>query len=106
MSVSENDWERFSLKDMLAAVSAVGGAVPIAGQSYRVFYGDGVAGGVPNPAARLFAFMVLAPSGIPHIYLISESQVPSEGMAVFKLFGDVLVGLSRQEQFLRVYTNP
>lgn len=105
--VNEDYDERrsFSITELLAAISRTGGEVSISGLSYRVFYGDGLEGGVPNPASRLFAFLHIDREGNPHIYLVSESLVPSDRIAVFPLFGGASVGLSRRGESLRIYTS-
>ena len=96
----------FTLKKMLEAVSVMGSPVVLKGQTYRAFYTDGVAGEQADPKARLFAFYSADAKGEPHLDLIPETMVPSDGIAVFKLFGDRPVGLSRQGSRLKVFENP
>lgn len=102
----ENDETRFTLKTMLGAVSDAGAAVALSGQSYRVFYTDGLRGNQADPAARIFTFLTTESNGDLHIYLIPEDIVPADRIAVFKMFNDLPVGLTRSGDSLKVYTNP
>ncbi|MEK7384563.1 MAG: hypothetical protein AAB262_14945 [Elusimicrobiota bacterium] len=102
----EYDETRFTLKKMLSSVAEVGAPVPLSGQSYRVFYADGLRGDQPDASARLFTFAMTGPNGDLHVYLIPEALVPSDRIAIFKMFADQPVGLTRQADFLKIYENP
>ena len=91
---------RFSVQDMLDAVSAAGVPVALSGQAYKFYYADGVGGG-----QRMFVFIYGGGSDF-HVFLIPETQVPADRMGVFTLFGGKRVGLSRQGTDLRIYENP
>jgi len=102
----ENDETRFNLKKMLASVTAAGALVPFTGQPYRVFYTDGLRANQADPNARLFTFVMTDPNGDLHVYLIPVELVPSDRIAVFKMFADRAVGLTRQGETLKIYENP
>ncbi|MDE2490557.1 MAG: hypothetical protein KGM24_06890 [Elusimicrobia bacterium] len=96
---------RFSIQDMLNAISAVGAPVRLSDQAYTVYYTDGVDGGRANPSARLFDF-VYNQNGNFHVYLIPETSVPSDRLAVFSMFNGKRVGLVARGGRLQVYENP
>jgi hypothetical protein len=91
---------RFSVQDMLDAVSAAGVPVGLSGQPYKFYYADGV--GAPQ---RMFVF-IYGNSKDFHLFLIPESQVPADSMGVFTLFDGRRVGLSRAGNNLKIYENP
>lgn len=91
---------RFSVQDMLDAVSASGAAVSLSGRAYKFYYADGV-----GAAQRMFVFITGGGSDF-HVFLIPETQVPADRMGVFSLFGGKRVGLSRAGATLRIYDNP
>jgi hypothetical protein len=91
---------RFSVQDMLDAVSASGAAVAVGGQAYRFYYADGV-----GASSRMFCFITGSTSDF-HVFLIPEPQVPADRMGVFSLFNGKHVGLSRAGTSLRIYDNP
>jgi hypothetical protein len=96
---------RFSIQDMLDAISAVGARARLSDQAYTVYYTDGLDGGRANPAKRLFVF-VYDQGGNFHVYLIPETLVPSDRLAVFKMFDGKRVGLVARGGRLQVYENP
>lgn len=102
----ENDETRFDLKKMLSAVSDAGALVPVSGQPYRVFYTDGLHGNQPDAAVRLFTFLMTEPNGDLHVYLIPQELVPVDRVAVFKMFADLAIGLTRQGDSLKIYEDP
>lgn len=102
----ENDETRFNLKKMLSSVADAGALVPLTGQPYRVFYTDGLRGNQADPSARLFTFLMTEPNGDLHVYLIPVELVPADRIAIFKLFADRAVGLSRSGSSLKIYENP
>jgi hypothetical protein len=91
---------RFSVQDMLDAVSASGLPVALQGQTYKFYYSDGV-----GSAQRMFVF-IHGDSKDFHVFLIPESQVPADRMGVFTLFDGKRVGLSHRGTSLQVYENP
>ncbi len=91
---------RFSVQDMLDAVSAAGVAVGVSGQSYKFYYADGVGGG-----QRMFVF-IYGDSKDFHVFLIPENQVPGDRMGVFTLFEGKRVGLAHRGTNLQVFENP
>jgi hypothetical protein len=91
---------RFTVQDMLDAVSAAGVAVGVSGQSYKFYYADGVGGG-----QRMFVF-IYGDSKDFHVFLIPENQVPADRMGVFTLFGGKRVGLAHRGTSLQVFENP
>lgn len=91
---------RFSVQDMLDAVSAAGLPVGLQGQAYKFYYADGVGGG-----QRMFVF-IHGDSKDFHVFLIPENQVPADRMGVFTLFGGQRVGLSHRGTSLQVFENP
>ncbi len=95
----------FTVQDMLDAITAAGRPVSISGQGYHVYYTDGLNGGRPDPAHRLFVFVYGAAQDF-HIYLIPEASVPTDKLAVFSMFNGLRVGLSRQDGHLKIYANP
>ncbi|HEX4046579.1 MAG TPA: hypothetical protein VH309_02020 [Elusimicrobiota bacterium] len=90
---------RFSVQDMLDAVSAAGLPIALSGQSYKFYYADGVDG------RRMFVF-IHGDSKDFHVYLIPENQVPADRMGVFTLFGGKKAGLSHRGTSLQIYENP
>jgi len=91
---------RFSVQDMLDAVSAAGAQVSVSGQAYRFYYANGVGDG-----QRMYVFICGGGSDF-HVFLIPEAQVPADRMGVFSLFGGKRVGLSHAGETLRVFDNP
>jgi hypothetical protein len=91
---------RFSVQDMLDAVSAAGEPVNFSDQQYRFYYADGVDGG-----GRMFVFICGSTKDF-HVYLVPEALVPSDKLGVFKMFNDKRVGLAQQNGRLLVYENP
>jgi hypothetical protein len=91
---------RFSVQDMLDAVSVAGLPIGVSGQAYKFYYADGVGGG-----QRMFVF-IYGGSKDFHVFLVPESQVPADRMGVFTLFGGKRVGLSRRGTHLQIYENP
>jgi hypothetical protein len=91
---------RFSVQEMLDAVSAAGAPVTVSGQAYRFYYSVGV-----GSAQKMFVF-IYGSSKDFHVFLIPENQVPADRMGVFTLFGGKRAGLSREGSSLRIYDNP
>jgi hypothetical protein len=91
---------RFSVQDMLDAVSAAGASVGLSDQAYKFYFADSVSGG-----GRMFVFICGGGSDF-HVYLIPESSVPSDRMGVYTMFNGKRVGLARTAAGLQVYENP
>ena len=91
---------RFSVQDMLDAVSEAGLPVGLSGQAYKFYYADGVGGG-----QRMFVF-IFGGSKDFHVFLIPENQVPADRMGVFTLFNGQKVGLAHRGNSLQIYENP
>ena len=93
---------RFSVQDMLDAVSAAGRTVELSDQSYKFYYSDGVNGG-----GRMFVFVYgYGDEKDFHVFMVPESAVPSGRVGVFALFDGTRVGLERGSKGLQVYENP
>ncbi|MBI3565885.1 MAG: hypothetical protein HY079_11855 [Elusimicrobia bacterium] len=90
---------RFSVQDMLDAVAVAGSPVRFSDQTTQFYYSNGIDG------VRMFVF-IFGDAKDFHVYLVPESLVPSDKLAVFKMFGDKRVGLTRQDGRLRIYENP
>ena len=91
---------RFSVQDMLDAVSAVGLPVVISGQPYKFYYAEGLNG------ERMFVFSFGENSKDLHVYLVPENQVPADRVAVFTLSGGRRVGMAHVGARLQIYENP
>ena len=91
---------RFSVQDMLDAVSAAGQPVALTDQAYKFYYADGVSGG-----GRMFVFICGGCSDF-HVYLVPESSVPADRIGVFTMFNGKRVGLAHTQAGLQVYENP
>jgi hypothetical protein len=89
---------RFTLQDMLDAVSAAGQDVRLSDQAYKFYYADGI-------GERMFVFVYGSTKDF-HVYLIPESQVPPDRIGVFALFNGKRVGLSHGAGKLAVFENP
>ncbi|MEQ1917985.1 MAG: hypothetical protein ABL955_02210 [Elusimicrobiota bacterium] len=103
---NEDDMVRITLKKMLEGVGATGAAVTVAGQSYKVFYTDDVKAGRVDKTAKSFTFILTEASGEIHVFLIPAEIVPSDKIAVFKMFANARVGLTQKDGKLKVYENP
>ncbi len=103
---NEDDMVRITLKKMLDGVGATGAAVAVSGQSYKVFYTDDIKEGRVDKTAKSFTFILTEASGEIHVFLIPAELVPSDKIAVFKMFANVRVGLLQKEGKLKVFENP
>ena len=97
---------RITLKKMLAGVGATGAPVTVGGQAYKVFYTDDIKGGRVDKTAKTFTFILTEASGEIHVFLIPAELVPSDKVAVFKMFANARVGLTQKDGKLKVYENP
>jgi hypothetical protein len=91
---------RFSVQDMLDAVEAAGQDVRFSDQASKFYYADGVGGG-----EHMFVF-IFGSSKDFHVFLVPESQVPTDKLGVFTLYKGKRVGLSLAAGKLAVYENP
>lgn len=105
-AADEDDKVRVTLKKMLEAVGAAGAAVTVGGQSYKVFYTDDIKNGRVDKTAKTFTFILTEPNGEIHVFLIPADLVPSDKIAVFKMFNNGRVGLVQKDGKLKVYENP
>jgi hypothetical protein len=105
-AANEDDKVRISLKKMLEAVGAGGASVTVGGQAYKVFYTDDIKAGRADKAAKSFTFILTEPNGEIHVFLIPADLVPSDKIAVFKMFNNARVGLAQKDGKLKVYENP
>lgn len=105
-AADEDDKVRVSLKKMLAAVSAAGDSATVGGQAYKVFYTDDVKNGQVDATAKTITFIHTEASGAIHVFLIPADLVPSDKIAVFKMFQSRRVGLVQKDGKLKVYENP
>ena len=103
---NEDDMVRITLKKMLEGVAATGAGVAVAGQNYKVFYTDDVKAGRVDKMAKSFTFILTEASGEIHVFLIPAELVPSDKIAVFKMFLNARVGLIQKDGKLKVYENP
>lgn len=105
-AADEDDKTRITLKKMLDAVGATGADAKVGDQTYKVFYTDDIKNGRVDKTAKSFSFILTEPSGEIHVFLIPAELVPSDKIAVFKMFKDRRVGLSQKDGKLKVYENP
>lgn len=102
----ENDNQGVKLGPLLDAIEASGQLVQLTGQAYRLFYyqdvQEGPSGASLNPNSRTFA-LILKDGEELHVFLVPEETVPSDQMAVFKVFKDKRVGLQRAEGKIRIF---
>ncbi len=105
-SANEDDKVRITLKKMLEGVGAGGAAATVGGQTYKVFYTDDIKAGRVDKSAKTITFILTEASGEIHVFLIPAELVPSDKIAVFKMFKDARVGLSQKDGKLKVYENP
>lgn len=91
---------RFSIQEMLDAVSAAGQPLALSDQSYKFYYADGVGGG-----GRMFAFIAGSGSDT-HAFLVPEASVPTDRVGVFAMLNGKRVGLARVSGALQVFENP
>jgi hypothetical protein len=103
---NEDDMVRITLKKMLEGVGATGAAVAVSGQSYKVFYTDDIKAGRVDKTAKTFTFILTEANGEIHVFLIPAELVPSDKIAVFKMFSNVRVGLAQKDGKLKIYENP
>ncbi len=103
---NENDNQGVRLGPLLDAIEASGQLVQLAGQAYRLFYyqdvQEGPAGAALNPNSRTFA-LILKDGEEMHVFLIPEETVPSDQMAIFKVYKDKRVGLQRADGKIKVF---
>jgi hypothetical protein len=104
-AADEDDKVRISLKKMLEGVGASGAAVTVSGQSYKVFYTDDIKAGRADQSAKSFTFILTEPNGEIHVFLIPAELVPSDKIAVFKMFQNSLVGLTQKNGRLKIFRN-
>ncbi len=102
----EDDMVRITLKKMLQGVGATGAAVTAGGKEYKVFYTDDIKAGRVDKTAKTITFIHTEASGEIHVFLIPAELVPSDKIAVFKMFANARVGLSQKAGKLKVYENP
>ncbi|MBI4424724.1 MAG: hypothetical protein HY554_13405, partial [Elusimicrobia bacterium] len=91
----EDDQQRITVKRLLEALSASGETVRLSDQSYQAFYyndiKEGPAGPAVDPATRTLAFLIADGDDI-HVFLIPAELVPSDKVAVFKMYKNKRVG--------------
>lgn len=105
-AADEDDMVRITLKKMLDGVGATGAPVTAGGKAYKVFYTDDIKAGRVDKTAKTITFIHTEASGEIHVFLIPAELVPSDKIAVFKMFGNARVGLSQKDGKLKVYENP
>lgn len=103
---NEDDMVRITLKKMLEGVGAMGAAVAVSGQNYKVFYTDDIKAGGVDKTAKSFTFILTEANGEIHVFLIPAELVPSDKIAVFKMFNNTRVGLMQKDGKLKVHENP
>jgi hypothetical protein len=102
----EDDMVRITLKKMLEGVGATGAPVTAGGKEYKVFYTDDIKAGRVDKTAKTITFIHTEAKGEIHVFLIPAELVPSDKIAVFKMFANARVGLSQKDGKLKVYENP
>lgn len=100
---NEDEQVRVSLKKLLDAVSAAGTEVKLTDQAYRTFYFDNVKAGKQDKTLQTLAFALTEANGDFKIFLVPAELVPTDTVAVFKMYKDKRVGLKRVEQTLKVF---
>lgn len=103
---NEDDMVRITLKKMLEGVGATGAAATVSGQAYKVFYTDDIKAGRVDKTAKTFTFILTEGNGEIHVFLIPAELVPSDKIAVFKMFNNARVGLAQKDGKLKIYENP
>ncbi len=105
-AANEDDKVRITLKKMLEGVGAGGAAATVGGQAYKVFYTDDIKAGRVDKTAKTITFILTEASGEIHVFLIPAELVPSDKVAVFKMFNNARVGMMQKDGKLKVYENP
>ncbi len=103
---NEDEKIRISLKKMMDAAGAAGHAVTLGTHNYRAFYTDDVKNGTIDASSRVFTFLLVDAKGQIHVFIIPADLVPSDKIAVFKMFEDKRVGLMQAGGKLKIYENP
>ena len=103
---NEDDKIRITLKKMMDAAGAAGHPATLGAHAYRVFYTDDVKNGVADTSARVFTFLLVDAKGEIHVFIIPADLVPSDKIAIFKMFEDKRVGLLSAGGKLKIYENP
>lgn len=105
-AADEDDKVRVSLKKMLDAVGAAGAEAKVGDQAYKIFYTDDIKNGAVDKSAKTITFIHTEAGGQIHVFLIPAELVPSDKIAVFKMFKDRRVGLTQKDGKLKVFENP
>ena len=105
-AADEDDKIRITLKKMMDAAGAAGHAATLGTHAYRAFYTDDVKNGAADPSARVFTFLLVDAKGEIHVFIIPADLVPSDKIAIFKMFEDKRVGLLSVGGKLKIYENP
>lgn len=105
-AANEDDKVRITLKKMLEGVGAGGASATVGGQAYKVFYTDDIKAGRVDKTAKTITFILTEASGEIHVFLIPAELVPSDKIAVFKMFNNARVGMMQKDGKLKVYENP
>ena len=105
-TANRKDQQRITLRDMLAAVSAAGENVTIAGAPYKLFYYDDIKDGHGDASSKSFAFIQTNAKGEIAVFLVPAELVPADKIAVFKMADNSSVGLQQKDGKLRLFDNP
>lgn len=105
-AADEDDKTRITLKKMLEGVGAGGETAKVGAQTYKVFYTDDIKAGRVDKTAKTITFILTEATGEIHVFLIPAELVPSDKIAVFKMFQNARVGLTQKDGKLKVYENP
>lgn len=105
-AADEDNTVRITLKKMIEGVGSTGALIAVAGQSYKVFYTDDIKAGQVDKTAKTFTFILTEANGEFHVFLIPAELVPSDKIAVFKMFANARVGLTQKDGKLKGYGNP
>lgn len=102
----KKDKQRVTLREMFAAITAAAEEIKLTGQTYRFFYMEDIKDGKADKTSKSFAFILTDAQGEIHIFLVPSELVPSDKIAVFKMYEDKRVGLQESGGKLKVYENP
>ena len=103
---NKKDSQWFSLRDMLAAVAAVGAPARIGGADYKVFYYDDIQDGKASSASRSFAFILTDVNRQIRVFLVPAELVAGDRIAVFRMHDNKPVGLQQVGSTLKLFDNP
>ncbi len=105
-AANEDDKVGITIKKMIEGIKAVGAAVAVSGQNYKVFYTDDIKNGQVDKTAQSFTFILTDTAGGVHIFLIPANFVLADEIKVFAMFANSRIGLRQKNGQLEIYENP